>query len=148
MFKQTIQELIDLIKYKMSPTFENTYFRNVWELNGINDAVISQCYVQFQDSNKSITVKQGRKNEPSLYTLNLKAVFQFPESYDYDKVLDQITHVISQKATIESYILNSETIIKQETKITPTKIMPLILVNFALKKYTLMQHCDLTDKYC
>ena len=148
MFKTEIDNLINHIKTQMQPVFENVYFKNSWDLSGINDSVISQCYVSYINDKAAVSVKQGKRNEVSTYTLNMKAVFQFPDTYDFEKVLDQINYVISQKGTIESFILNSETIIKQETKITPTKIMPLILVNFAMKKHTLMSYCELVDKSC
>ena len=148
MFKTEIDNLINHIKTQMQPVFENVYFKNSWDLSGINDSVISQCYVSYINDKAAVSVKQGKRNEVSTYTLNMKAVFQFPDTYDFEKVLDQINYVISQKGIIESFILNSETIIKQETKITPTKIMPLILVNFAMKKHTLMSYCELVDKSC
>jgi len=148
MFENDINDLLAILKEQFKPLFEHVYFRHSYELNGIDDSKPYQIYLSFQNDKDTIIVDQGKQNNPSVFQIKMKAVFQFTESVNFDKTLQKAIYVISNfknngsSCIINNVLLDSEQIIKNETNVKTKKEIPLILINFTLRKSMLVASCE------
>lgn len=147
MFKTDIENLVQAIKKEMLPNFDNVYFRHSWELNGIDDSKQYLAYISYSNEKETVPVQKGAQTGHTFFQVKMKAVFQFPTSVDFDSVLQKAFYCISTykmngvNIVVESFMLDSSQIIKNETNVNSKKEIPLILINFVLRKSMLVASC-------
>ena len=148
MFENDINALLEVLKEQFKPLFEHVYFRHSYELNGIDDSKPYQIYLSFQNAKDTILVNEGKQNNPDLFQVQMKAVFQFTQSVNFDKVLQKAVFTIKNfrnngaRCAIGPILADSEQIVLNETNVKLKKQIPLILINFVLRKNMLVGSCD------
>lgn len=148
MFENDINDLLTILKEQFKPLFEHVYFRHRYELNGIDDSKLYQIYLSFQNDKDTIIVDQGKQNNPSVFQVRMKAIFQFTPSINFDQTLQKAIFSISNfknrgvSCVISTVLADSSEIVKLETNVKLKKEIPLILVNFVLRKNMLVASCD------
>ena len=148
MFENDINDLLAILKEQFKPLFEHVYFRHSYELNGIDDSKPYQIYLSFQNDKDTIIVDQGKQNNPSVFQVRMKAIFQFTPSINFDQTLQKAIFSISNfknrgvSCVISTVLADSSEIVKLETNVKLKKEIPLILVNFVLRKNMLVASCD------
>lgn len=148
MFENDINALLEVLKEQFKPLFETVYFRHSWELNGIDDSKSYQIYLSFSNDKDTIIVDQGKQNNPSVFQVRMKAVFQFTPSVNFDQTLQKAIFSITNfknkgvGCVISTVLVDSGQIVLNETNVKLKKEIPLILINFVLRKNMLVSSCD------